>query len=750
MYRLVIEHPEWIPKDWQAKLDLRAGSDRGRIYRVLPEQGEPRPVPRLDKLSPAELAALVDGPNGTLRDLAVQRIVEDRLGDAVEGLRRVARVGRTPAGRAAAAATLAVLDELDHDTTLTALDDSAPQVRVAALRVASQSRAIDGVTVSTSAGERVAIRTATSAADTDPAVRFQAAVALGSLDRPDASRALGRLISDATSDKYLSAAVVSSMTKRNLPQTVVASLDETALRKLPAGGVIEMLIDSAAGYDDRRSLERLMLVAVATTDVADQTASIAALLDGLSRHRLSLAALRESASDEGREIVAALQSRLAEARRTAASLGADTSRRIVALAVFGRNAEYGEYELAVLAELLAPQTPDALRAAAIDALGKFPSADAAEMLLSRWTTFTAERKRQIVAACLNRNTWAERLVAAVAEKRVAGAEIDVTSTQRLLNHPERRLRDAATRALAAAIDPDRAAVVEKYLAAVTSAGDAARGRTLFTKSCGPCHKIGDVGTPTGPDLAALSDRSTKAMLTSIFDPNRAVESKYVGYTAITDAGLTYNGLLIAESDATVTLVGADGKQQTLRRGELEEFAGTGRSFMPVGMEKDVSPEGAADLLAFLEASRTPPRSFTGNEPRLVRPEALRGELYLLADAAAAYGDTLEFVGSPPRFTTWTGPGERVEWEFEIVQAGEYELSIEYACPNGAGGAFVVDCAGTRHRGRAEPTGGREAFRSVALGPVQLAAGRHRAVVRSDGPIEGEGLFDLTSLRLRRK
>ena len=27
MYRHVIEHPEWIPKDWQKKLDLRAGHD---------------------------------------------------------------------------------------------------------------------------------------------------------------------------------------------------------------------------------------------------------------------------------------------------------------------------------------------------------------------------------------------------------------------------------------------------------------------------------------------------------------------------------------------------------------------------------------------------------------------------------------------------------------------------------------------------------------------------------------------------
>ncbi len=55
MYRFVIEHPEWIPKDWQKKLDLRAGHDRGRLYRVFPERKKPRTIPRLDKLSTEEL-----------------------------------------------------------------------------------------------------------------------------------------------------------------------------------------------------------------------------------------------------------------------------------------------------------------------------------------------------------------------------------------------------------------------------------------------------------------------------------------------------------------------------------------------------------------------------------------------------------------------------------------------------------------------------------------------------------------------
>ncbi|MFO0977285.1 MAG: neutral/alkaline non-lysosomal ceramidase N-terminal domain-containing protein [Planctomycetaceae bacterium] len=36
MYRAVIEHPEWIPAEYQRKMNLYAGNDMGRIYRIVP------------------------------------------------------------------------------------------------------------------------------------------------------------------------------------------------------------------------------------------------------------------------------------------------------------------------------------------------------------------------------------------------------------------------------------------------------------------------------------------------------------------------------------------------------------------------------------------------------------------------------------------------------------------------------------------------------------------------------------------
>ena len=77
MYRFVIEHPRWISPELLTTLDVRAGADKGRIYRLVADTGRLRPVRRFDTLSTRDLAAALDHPNGTVRD-TVHRLLVDR------------------------------------------------------------------------------------------------------------------------------------------------------------------------------------------------------------------------------------------------------------------------------------------------------------------------------------------------------------------------------------------------------------------------------------------------------------------------------------------------------------------------------------------------------------------------------------------------------------------------------------------------------------------------------------------------
>ena len=64
MYRAVIEHPQFMPAELKVRRDLRAGSDRGRIYRVVPKGRE---LIHSGRFVAAEQAQLVES-NGFWRD----------------------------------------------------------------------------------------------------------------------------------------------------------------------------------------------------------------------------------------------------------------------------------------------------------------------------------------------------------------------------------------------------------------------------------------------------------------------------------------------------------------------------------------------------------------------------------------------------------------------------------------------------------------------------------------------------------
>src|SRR6185436_7059001 len=75
IYRLVIEHPEYFPEELKTRPDLRAGDDKGHIYRVYPEGALLRPIPRLDRLRLNDLVQRLGSTNGWERDMAQRMLL---------------------------------------------------------------------------------------------------------------------------------------------------------------------------------------------------------------------------------------------------------------------------------------------------------------------------------------------------------------------------------------------------------------------------------------------------------------------------------------------------------------------------------------------------------------------------------------------------------------------------------------------------------------------------------------------------
>jgi hypothetical protein len=170
--------------------------------------------------------------------------------------------------------------------------------------------------------------------------------------------------------------------------------------------------------------------------------------------------------------------------------------------------------------------------------------------------------------------------------------------------------------------------------------------------------------------------------------------------------------------------------------------------MPVGFEKDLTPQQMADLIAYLRESRPQRKSFAGNEPKAVEPEGLRGEFWLLAPDAEIYGPTLAFRTERNDLVAWKSDADSVAWTIDVQRAATYRLSIEYGRVATTGGAVAtVEIDGQPRTIELSGTGGEEIFVERTIADVRLEPGRRRVTVRATSTVEEE-IWRLEAVRLR--
>ncbi len=133
MYRFVLEHPEWIAPETLSRLDLRAGADRGRIWRVKPAGAKLRPIPKLAWLGDDALAAALDSPNGWQRDTTQRLLFERNAKSTAPALRQLFATATNPKIRLQILATLDVLGVLNDADIRNGIRDAHPAVRVQAI-----------------------------------------------------------------------------------------------------------------------------------------------------------------------------------------------------------------------------------------------------------------------------------------------------------------------------------------------------------------------------------------------------------------------------------------------------------------------------------------------------------------------------------------------------------------------------------------------------------------------------------------
>jgi len=156
--------------------------------------------------------------------------------------------------------------------------------------------------------------------------------------------------------------------------------------------------------------------------------------------------------------------------------------------------------------------------------------------------------------------------------------------------------------------PGRPWTVEAVLAAAQdNLGDGARdfqrGKTAFAAArCVVCHRFGEDGGATGPDLTQAAGRfQLKDLVEAIVQPSKVVSDQYKATIVQTADGKVVTGRVVAESPEKITIV-TDPEDATkfveIRRSDIEELLPATESLMPKGLLDQLNETEVLDLLAY--------------------------------------------------------------------------------------------------------------------------------------------------------
>ncbi len=159
--------------------------------------------------------------------------------------------------------------------------------------------------------------------------------------------------------------------------------------------------------------------------------------------------------------------------------------------------------------------------------------------------------------------------------------------------------------------PGRAWTVEGVLAAAGQEGtkgvskgrDFEHGqRTFAAARCIVCHRFGEDGGATGPDLTQAAGRfQLKDLVEAMVHPSKVVSDQYKASIVQTAGGKVYTGRIVSESPEKITIV-TDPEDATkfaeIKRSDIEEILPSSESLMPKGLLDQLNEAEVLDLLAF--------------------------------------------------------------------------------------------------------------------------------------------------------
>ncbi|MEC9094197.1 MAG: PVC-type heme-binding CxxCH protein, partial [Planctomycetota bacterium] len=622
MYRLVIEHPEWIDDQREKELFLRAGHDRGRIYRIVPRDKTLRQLPRpswgakpiqkkYGETFTNKLLEMLASANRWQTETAQRILVE--LGSAASDPSIAQKLGlmtsaKKPLARLHAMCTLDGRGELREQQLIQLLSDSNPGVRKNAIRISETFlKKSNSMELLQALSKRLE--------DESLAVRLQLAYSLGYSRHPVAANILADLGNRNFENELIRAAMISSLN----PENIANVLSQAQLGEANPDFVM-ILLDQASAFGLSELAEKSLTRILETKDI--RAISTRQLEMIVQIYRSISAPVTLPAKD--------LEKRSHEFARRVQESNAETdsARRQIASTLLISASPYirENKKIEFLKSKISPNVGIEVQTAVVSELGKFPDASIARFFISQWRFVTPNLRGELFSAILQRSSWATIFLDGIAKKEIQQNEVTSSQVNQLVAHPDKAISNLASTTFKIQPNAEKEKLSQRYLdkfASFKMQPDQDRGKRLFEKHCSKCHRLGEVGNSVGPDLLSIKDRSSKTFVHAIIQPNNAVEDKYRSFIVALSDGREVVGMIQSETSNQVILATIEGKVTPLFRKEIEQIKSTGKSLMPEGLERELDETSLYHLVGYvlqtLETSgpAMQRKTFNGNKPALV-------------------------------------------------------------------------------------------------------------------------------------
>lgn len=611
MYREVIEHPEWIPDDIEATLDLNAGKDKGRIYRIS-QKNSPN-----DAFDPAlftttnGLVAALGHPNQWIRNTAQRIVMEDPLtSEETEAIVQLL----TDDNHMARLHSLWVLDQqniLSVNQLLAGMNDAQAGVRENALIIAE---------LYINDYPQILTQAISSLNDENQRVRMQAALTISMVNNANQIDFKDQLFSAVNasvtlpSDEWNIAALTLALKAfpgeafeffvsqdGATPAEILVSLGRMASRNQEElSKVIDKLSTSALQASVKADIIRAINIAI-PDDIAAlplmksivkiETTTDSKLLSAVTglRKKLNLSPSKAFLAKSKEAMVKIADEKLSTEERL-------QQMELLDLLPI-------EQKSRILFSCLNNKEAIVLQEAALKQLWEAHDPDIGYQLVKKWPELGPSARKYAGDILLYKAAHHDALLTGLENGIINIGEMnfDLERRRTLLWWTD----NEKTKQRAEALFSDSGVVNRKEAIAsmqdaLSLAGSPTQGLEVFNTLCAQCHVYGTQGKDVGPVLTEINRKSKEQLMNDILDPNAAADTKYINHKIETTDGTLHIGIVDRESDQNVIIKKMGGQAVTIEKRNIKSFVSLGTSMMPEGLEGNMTLQDMADLLAFLQ------------------------------------------------------------------------------------------------------------------------------------------------------